>query len=279
MAWPFTGHCSRAWPLERYTRHGQPIGDGAAISSGQSMPAGLRIVSPLCIRGQDALSFRPVVVVEPACRTLTSGDDVVEHPQNPSNLLARAEAGEEEAWNQLVERFTDLLWSICRSFRLDDQRALDVVQTTWLRLVESLGRINHPDRLAGWLATTTRRECINALRRTGREAVGWADIADSDVLGDTDLFGGIQAEVDLALLTEERDSELRWCFSQLSERCQRLLRVLMATDRPAYVEVSGALGVPVGSIGPTRIRCLSRLREIAAAAGCELALTDDRSSG
>jgi RNA polymerase sigma factor (sigma-70 family) len=195
-----------------------------------------------------------------------------------SSLVARAERGDKAAWDELVDRFTGLLWSVSRSFRLADDEATDVVQTTWLRLVENLSRIDDPERLAGWLATTARHECLRVLRRTGREDVGWSDttvptVLDEAALGRIDRSG---TDLDLRLLTDERDAQLWRCFSRLSERCQRLLRVLTATDPHAYAEVSAALGVPIGSIGPTRMRCLSRLRRLVTQAEYDFVAPDER---
>lgn len=180
-------------------------------------------------------------------------------------LVAAAGAGDADAWDALVDRFTSLLWSIARAHRLDPADAADVVQTTWLRLVENLGRIEDPDRLAGWLATTTRRECLHALRRTGRErpAVVEDSLAAVPAPGDP---------LDAGLLREERDAELWRLFETLPDRCRRLLRILAASPPPGYAEVAAALDIPIGSIGPTRARCLSRLRTLAVASSV---LVDD----
>lgn len=174
-----------------------------------------------------------------------------------TDLVRRAVEGDQTAWNAITERFTDLLWSVARSHRLSHSDAADVVQTTWLRLVEHLDRIREPERLAGWLAATARHECISLLRKAGRESVTWNGEEVQD-------RGGSVPSIDAALLEHERDAELWSGFLRLSERCQALLRVLMATDSTSYAEVSEAFGMPVGSIGPTRMRCLNRLRSILA---------------
>lgn len=176
-------------------------------------------------------------------------------------LVQRAAAGDQAAWNALVDRYTNLVWSVARSYRLSSSDAGDVVQTTWLRLVENLGKVQDPERLPGWLATTARRECLRVLRAGGRELVGVVDDAAFDVVDE------LAPALDHALLQDERDAALWQCFARLSERCQRLLRVLMATEPPAYAQVSQAMGMPIGSIGPTRMRCLDRLRELTSAAG------------
>lgn len=171
------------------------------------------------------------------------------------DLLARARDGDPAAWNAIVDRYANLLWSVARSHRLGGADAADVVQTTWLRLVESLGKIRDPEGLPGWLVTTARRECLRVLRRSHREVAGHGDDA-------LDLPDERTPELDAALLADERDAVLWQCFSRLPERSQQLLRVLMAADPSAYASVSEALGMPVGSIGPTRMRSLDRLRQL-----------------
>ena len=167
-------------------------------------------------------------------------------------LVRRAAAGEQPAWDGIVDRFTPLLWSIGRAHRLDRESAADVVQMTWLRLLENLPRIHTPEALPGWLATTARHECLAVLRRTGRELPGW------DV--DLDRQETVSDDIDALLLADERNTTLWRCFNELSERCRRLLRVVVTVEKVSYSEVSEALGLPVGSIGPTRMRCLDRLR-------------------
>ena len=184
-----------------------------------------------------------------------------------TELFRRAEAGEQAAWNAIVDRYTKLLWSVARAHRLGTADAADVVQTTWLRLVEHFGRIEDPERLAGWLATTARRECLQTLRRAGRELAGDVD----------DIILGVVEEcpvpVDARLLAEERDVALWARFERLSVRCQVLLRILMATPPPDYATVSAELDMPVGSIGPTRGRCLNQLRKLVT--GTDLAVGMD----
>ena len=174
-------------------------------------------------------------------------------------LVAAAAGGDAVAWETLVERYSGLMWSVARSFRLGTADAADAVQTSWLRLLEHLDRIEDPERLPAWLATTTRRECLRLLRRGRREAPadeeGVADMPDD------------AAPLDAALLLEERDAALWRAFERISYRCQGLLRVLMASPPPSYLEVSAALDMPIGSIGPTRQRCLEQLRRVVLAEG------------
>lgn len=171
-----------------------------------------------------------------------------------AELFAGVRAGDQAAWDALVERFSSLLWGVARGHRLDTATAADVVQTTWLKLVENLDRIREPAALPGWLSTTARRECLRVLR-----------IDDRVQPVDTDDLVTVVAEVDpvdTGLLTDERDQWLWSSFEQLGDRCRQLLRVLMADPPPAYDDVAEALQMPIGSIGPTRGRCLNKLRDI-----------------
>jgi RNA polymerase sigma factor (sigma-70 family) len=176
-----------------------------------------------------------------------------------TELVAAAAAGDPKAWDALVERYTALLWSITRSHRLTAADAADVVQTTWLRLVEHLSRITDPERLPGWLATTARREAQRVARRGDWPRPG----DDFALLADDGPSPGER------LLRDERDAALWSALALLDEACQRLLRVLIADPAPLYADVAVALGMKVGSIGPTRQRCLAKLRRLAQAAGLD----------
>jgi RNA polymerase sigma factor (sigma-70 family) len=180
--------------------------------------------------------------------------------EDVAGLLAAARRDDQDAWDMLVARFNRLLWAIARSFRLDEAAAADSVQVTWLRLVENLDRIDEPERLGSWLATTMRRECLWQLRRARRErpsvAVEWLDGVPDDA-----------RPLDAHLLDDERDAALWRAFATITDRCQQLLRVLIASPPPTYAEVSAALNMPIGSIGPIRQRCLEQLRRAAYADG------------
>lgn len=171
-----------------------------------------------------------------------------------AELFAKVQAGDQSAWDALVGRFSSLLWGVARGHRLDTATAGDVVQTVWLKLVENLDSIREPAALPGWLSVTARRECLRVLRLQGRTRPT-----------DTDDLVVVEADddpVDTSVLVEERDQTLWAAFERLGEKCRRLLRVLMADPAPAYEEVSEALDMPIGSIGPTRGRCLNRLRAL-----------------
>jgi RNA polymerase sigma factor (sigma-70 family) len=173
------------------------------------------------------------------------------------SLVTAASRGDQAAWDAIVRQFSNLLWSIARGFGLDRIDAADVVQMTWLKLVENLDRISEPEALPAWLATTVRRECLQLIRRTSRRRV----IHRPEPLDLPDPA----PPVDHTILLGERDAVLWRRVAELGEACLRLLRVLMATPPPSYPEVSAALAMPTGSIGPTRQRCLRRLRELVAA--------------
>ena len=168
-------------------------------------------------------------------------------------LVRAAADGRQAAWDELVDRFSGLLWAIARGHRLGHADAEDVVQTCWLRLAEHLGRIEHPERLGGWLATTARNECLGVLRRGARELM----VEDDEQLG-----GSTELDPTAGLVERERGNVLWSAFSRLDERCQLLLRVLMADEPPSYQAVSESLDMPIGAIGPTRQRCLDKLRRL-----------------
>jgi RNA polymerase sigma factor (sigma-70 family) len=166
------------------------------------------------------------------------------------NLVALAAAGDRAAWAALVARFERLVWSVARSHRLSDADAADVCQTTWLRLLEHLGDVRDPDALGGWLATITRNECLRVLRHQTRQVPTEDDAIPQQT---------VPADVDARLLAGERDAALWKAFATLSSRCQALLRMTCSDPPASYEDIAGALGMPVGSIGPTRGRCLAAL--------------------
>lgn len=167
-------------------------------------------------------------------------------------LLAAAAQGDQRAWDAIVDRYGGLVWAVARSHRLDRADAGDVAQTVWLRLVENLGRIRDPDRLAGWLATTARHECLRLLRRSGREAPHSSESPDEATPPED--------SPEWQVLASERRRVVAAAVAGLTPRCRDLLRILSASPDLSYAEVSAALGMPVGSIGPTRARCLEHLR-------------------
>src|SRR6478609_6902236 len=170
-----------------------------------------------------------------------------------AELVRRATDGDRQAWECLVDQFARLIWSITADFKLVESDAADVAQTTWLRLLEHIHRIEYPDRVGSWLAATARNECLRSLAARKRVVLG----RDDAELNSAATSG---PEVDERILANERDQVVRDAMSRLPGRWQRLLGMLMADPPASYAEISDQLGVPVGSIGPTRGRCLARLR-------------------
>jgi RNA polymerase sigma factor (sigma-70 family) len=163
-------------------------------------------------------------------------------------LVIRARDGDGAAWARLVERYSGLLWSVARSYGLGEADAGDVVQTTWMRLVERIDRIEHPAAVGGWLVVTVRRESVHTARRAARQTAIGAEAAlpPSAALAPEDIA-----------LARERFGQVATALQALPRRCQVLLRLFALA--PSYAELATALEMPVGSIGPTRARCLENL--------------------
>jgi len=176
-----------------------------------------------------------------------------------TDLVTRAARGE-HAWDALVERFIPLIWSICRKHRLGDADAEDVGQNVWLQLMGQLGKIRDPAALPGWLATVTRRECLRVMSAAQRPPVAGYVIA-AEIIAD-EQSGMAEQE----LLAAERHAALREAFAALPPSGQRLIALLLEDPPVSYAEISARLGMPVGSIGPTRRRCLDKLRRYPAVA-------------
>ena len=172
-------------------------------------------------------------------------------------VVCRAAAGDEPAWEELVRRFEGLLRSIARDFRLSTEEGDDVAQTTWLRLLQNMSNLREPASVGGWLSSAMRHECIRVVRQRGRECLTdhWVD---DEFVGD-----GIDAD----LLLAERNRLLWQAIDALPARQRQILYALSATPTPSYSQVSAALSIAVGTIGPTRAKALRRLREMLTASG------------
>jgi RNA polymerase sigma factor (sigma-70 family) len=182
------------------------------------------------------------------------------------SVVTAAAGGDDVAWRTLVDQYSGLVWSVARSFRLDGADAADVFQTTWLRLAEHIGKITDPDRVGAWLATVARRECLRTIKAGGRSmAAGDMSAVELTAAGrreaEEDPVSGAVLAAEQERSDAARAAVLWEAFGGLSGRCRELLRVLMAVPPPSYAEVAAALDMPVGSIGPTRARCLQRLRD------------------
>ncbi len=168
-------------------------------------------------------------------------------------LVARAAGDDPGAWNELVDRYAPLVWAICTRYELSSHDSEDVGQTVWLLLVEQLGKLREPAALPGWLATTTKRECLRVVTAGHR----------SDRL--TSLDDALQfvddAVIDEEILMAERNAGLRVALAELPPRCRQLMSMLLSDPPCSYSEISATLQIAMGSIGPQRARCLERLRQ------------------
>jgi RNA polymerase sigma factor (sigma-70 family) len=169
-------------------------------------------------------------------------------------LVARAAGSDQAAWDELVDRYAPLVWSICVRFELSSQDIEDVGQNVWLRLVEQLGNLREPAALPGWLATTTRRECLRVVKAAQRVDIP-GDELEERLSPRTDA-----AAIDQEIIMAERNALLRAALAELPPRCRQLLSMLVSDPPCSYAEISAVLGIRIGSIGPERGRCLERLR-------------------
>lgn len=197
-------------------------------------------------------------------QTMTGNDSVRGRPDgqraesrviwdDSAAAFSRWLSGEPGAMDELVHTMTPVLWQVVRAYGLSQDQAQDVVQTTWLTLVQRSGSIVDPHAIAAWLLTTARREAWRVSKRS----------ASSIPVSDEVLEAVTEDEVSAEDVAIARDGESRlWaCVRRQSERCQRLLRIVAFEQRPDYAKIAKELEMPVGSIGPTRGRCLSKLRE------------------
>ena len=176
------------------------------------------------------------------------------------DLVTRARNGDRQAWDTLIERYAPLIWSICRRHRLAAEDAEDVGQIVWLRLVDQLDKVRAPAALPGWLATTARRECLRVLR-TERGPLAAGPELDADILPDERT-----ATAEQEMLAAERHAALHEAFQALPPDGQQLIALLIEDPPLPYAEISARLGIPVGSIGPTRRRYIDKLRRYPAVA-------------
>lgn len=177
-------------------------------------------------------------------------------PDDVASLVTAARDGNETAWAALVDRYSGMVWAVARGHRLSHADATDVAQTVWLRLAENLQRLREPAAVGGWLATVARNESLRITRQSARALP--TDEPPEPREAPEPAF-----PTDTAL-SDRTVSALWSAFERLNDRCRLLLRMLLADPPPPYLEVSAALDMPVGSIGPTRARCLNRLRALLA---------------
>jgi RNA polymerase sigma factor (sigma-70 family) len=177
--------------------------------------------------------------------------------QDALDVVTAAARGDESAWALLQERYGKRVRGIARSYRLSPQDVDDVVQATWLRLVENIGRVREPGAVGAWLETTARRECLSALRRRERETPA------EEVL----IEQSCEPVDEQRLVAAERHTALASGLARLPRRQRRLIAAMLVEPAPSYTEIAVSLEMPIGSIGPTRARTLARLRKDAVLAG------------
>ncbi len=181
---------------------------------------------------------------------------------DPTETVNAAADGDPHAWAALTLRFGGMVMAIARSCRLNEADVAEVHQVTWLRLVENIDRIEKPERIGAWLATTARRESLRIVRSKSMLAFDYEALLDRP---DPDVKAPDEGPIE-----SERVETVRQAFALLPPHCRRLLHVLAADGPPSYKEISSILSMPVGSIGPTRGRCLEHLRRIMQELGADI---------
>jgi RNA polymerase sigma factor (sigma-70 family) len=175
---------------------------------------------------------------------MIAGDDLLK-------IVRAAVRGDERAWERLTEEFTPMIRGIARRHRLASFDQDDVVQRTWMALVRHIDHLQQPSSIGGWLATTARNESVRVIRQRARE-IPCEDVTERQPAQDQDVH---------LMLEEERRDAVRTVAASVSPHQRALLAVLSVEPALSYEEVSERLGIPVGSIGPTRQRVIARMRK------------------
>jgi RNA polymerase sigma factor (sigma-70 family) len=170
-----------------------------------------------------------------------------------TELFQRACDRDPRAWEEIVRRYSGVVYAKVRSFRLQEADAHDAVQMTWLRLAENYHRIQLPEQLAGWLATTASRECLRILRHQSQDILTLPD-------GTAEAVADPAVSPEQHVVDEDTAQRLWSLVSTLSPRRQTLLRELFVGEPQSYAELARTTGIPAGGIGPTRARALTQLR-------------------
>lgn len=185
--------------------------------------------------------------------TATISDISADATDGVADLLHRISNGDPAAWDEIIRRYGKLVSTTVRSFRLQEADALDAMQMTWLRLTENANRVQFPERLGGWLATTARRECLRILRDVKR-GPNRTDVALETVSDPS--AGPEQRTIDVDTIRT-----LQKLIDELSPLRRTLIRMLFTDDPPSYDKIARTAGIPLGGIGPTRARALRQLRD------------------
>jgi len=188
-----------------------------------------------------------------------------EVPSTDDQLLAACLRGDQAAWDSLVDRYAALIYSIPLKYGFREADAADVFQSVCVTLLEKLGTVREPRGLAAWIITTTSRQCLALVHRQARER---NRTADRQVTTETEPAAPDQLPED-EILALERQYVVRAAVNQLPPKCRGLIEALFsdAHEQTSYQQLADRLGVPMNSLGPTRARCLSRLRRLLTAAG------------
>ena len=194
-----------------------------------------------------------MITMQQAHRDDVRADEAAWSEVSVDDLLMRAGDRDSAAWEEIVRRYSSVVFATVRSFRLQDADVLDAVQMTWLRLAENSHRVQYPERLAGWLATTARRECLHILRQQAKHAPAPAETVAENVVDP--CVGPEQRVID-----RDTAQTLWQLVGELSPLRRTLLRALFTDNPRPYTEVARAAGIPAGGIGPTRARALQQLR-------------------
>lgn len=178
---------------------------------------------------------------------------ILSQSESLTRLVEKCRKGDQQAWSELVDRFQRLVYSTARRYGLADDDCADVFQSTFTALYQSLDRITNPETLPKWLAVTAAREGLRLRRMTSITTLD--DMALDEVIASEEATAESDA---IAALGQEA---LWNAVDRLPQRCRELLRSLYGPREISYEEISENLGIPMGSIGPTRARCLERLRK------------------
>jgi RNA polymerase sigma factor (sigma-70 family) len=201
----------------------------------------------------------------------------VQSESEVARLLERCKAGDDRAWAKLVEQFSSLVYSVPARMKLNPDDCADVFQNTFLALSKGIDRIEHAVALPRWLAVTASREALRLKRTSGKYA------SESSLQGaDLDALIADEDESAQALAIRSVEAEsLRLAVARLPGKCRSLIELLFLGDEISYADVSSRAGVPIGAIGPTRARCLDKLRKILIGAGFfdEEAVSDAMAAG